>query len=59
MADFGTATAYDLVNEKGEFVAEITSPRLEISARALYQQAAELRGSSDYIRKKQRGREQE
>ena len=42
IADFGTATTYDLVNEKGEFIAEITSPGLEISARALWQQAAKL-----------------
>lgn len=42
IADFGTATTYDLVNEKGEFTAEITSPGLEISARALWQQAAKL-----------------
>ena len=42
IADFGTATTYDLVNEEGEFVAEITSPGLEISAKALWQQAAKL-----------------
>lgn len=29
IADFGTATTYDLVNEKGEFIAEITSPGLK------------------------------
>ena len=40
IADFGTATTYDLVNEEGEFVAEITSPGLEISDKALWQQAA-------------------
>lgn len=42
VADFGTATTYDLVNGQGEFTAEITAPGLEISAKALWQQAAKL-----------------
>lgn len=40
--DFGTATTYDLVDEKGAFIAGITSPGIEISARALWQDAAKL-----------------
>ena len=30
--DFGTATTYDLINEKGEFIAGITAPGIKISA---------------------------
>ena len=33
--DFGTATTYDLITEKGEFTAGITAPGLRISAKAL------------------------
>lgn len=40
--DFGTATTYDVVNEKGEFIAGITSPGIRISADALWQRAAQL-----------------
>lgn len=40
--DFGTATTYDVVNEKGEFIAGITSPGIKISADALWQRAAQL-----------------
>ena len=32
--DFGTATTYDLVTDKGEFVAGITAPGIRISAKA-------------------------
>lgn len=40
--DFGTATTYDIVNEKGEFIAGVTSPGIRISADALWQRAAQL-----------------
>lgn len=40
--DYGTATTYDLVNEKGEFVAGVTAPGIRISAKALWQDAAKL-----------------
>ena len=40
--DFGTATTYDVVNEKGEFIAGITSPGIRICADAMFQRAAQL-----------------
>ena len=40
--DFGTATTYDLVTEKGEFAAGITAPGLKISAKALWEDTAKL-----------------
>lgn len=40
--DFGTATTYDFVSEKGEFAYTIISPGLEISAQALWSQTAKL-----------------
>lgn len=40
--DFGTATTYDIVNEKGEFIAGITSPGIRICADALWRRAAQL-----------------
>ena len=40
--DFGTATTYDLVTEKGEFTAGITAPGLRISAKALWEDTAKL-----------------
>ncbi len=40
--DFGTATTYDLINEKGEFVAGITAPGIKISAKALWEDTAKL-----------------
>lgn len=40
--DFGTATTYDVVTEKGEFIAGITSPGIKISADALWGRAAQL-----------------
>ena len=42
IVDFGTATTYDLVNEKGELVAAITAPGIRSSAKALYGEAAML-----------------
>lgn len=40
--DFGTATTYDIVNEKGEFIAGITSPGIRITAESLWQKTAKL-----------------
>lgn len=40
--DFGTGTTYDVVNKKGEFIAAITSPGIQISADALWSKAAQL-----------------
>lgn len=40
--DFGTATTYDLVNDKGEFCAGITAPGIRISAKALWEDTARL-----------------
>lgn len=40
--DFGTATTYDVVNERGEFKYGITSPGIQISADALWQRTAQL-----------------
>lgn len=40
--DFGTATTYDLITEKGEFTAGITAPGMRISSEALWKQTAKL-----------------
>lgn len=40
--DFGTATTYDLITQKGEFAAGITAPGIRISSEALWTQAAKL-----------------
>ncbi len=40
--DYGTATTYDLVNAKGEFLAGVTAPGIRISAKALWEDAAKL-----------------
>lgn len=40
--DFGTATTYDFVSEKGEFRYGITSPGIQISADALWKRTAQL-----------------
>lgn len=40
--DFGTATTYDVVSEKGEFKYGITSPGIQISADAMWQRTAQL-----------------
>ncbi len=40
--DFGTATTYDLISEKGEFMAGITAPGLRMSAKALWEDTAKL-----------------
>ena len=40
--DFGTATTYDYITEKGEFAAGITAPGLRISDKALWEDTAKL-----------------
>ena len=40
--DFGTATTYDVISEKGEFKYGITSPGIVISADALWSKTAQL-----------------
>ncbi len=40
--DFGTATTYDVINEKGEYKYGITSAGIQISADALWQRTAQL-----------------
>lgn len=40
--DFGTATTYDLVDDKGSFLGGITAPGIRISAKALWEDAAKL-----------------
>ncbi|MDF9825559.1 type III pantothenate kinase [Breznakia sp. PF5-3] len=40
--DFGTATTFDYINEKGEFVGGVTSPGIEIGAQAMAAKAAKL-----------------
>lgn len=42
IANFGTATTYDVVNEKGEFIAGITAPGIKLCADALFNQTAKL-----------------
>lgn len=40
--DYGTATTYDLINEKGVFVAGVIAPGIRISAKALWEDTAKL-----------------
>jgi type III pantothenate kinase len=40
--DFGTATTFDVVSAKGEYVGGVIAPGLGISAEALFQRAARL-----------------
>lgn len=40
--DFGTASTFDYINEKGEFMYGITAPGLEITSQALSNMAAQL-----------------
>jgi type III pantothenate kinase len=42
VVDFGTATTFDCISEKGEYMGGIITPGLLISAEALYQQASKL-----------------
>lgn len=40
--DFGTATTFDYVDDKGCFLFKVTAPGIQISAEALFQNAAQL-----------------
>lgn len=40
--DFGTATTYDYVDETGCYLYKVTAPGIQISAEALFQNAAQL-----------------
>ena len=40
--DFGTATTYDVVSDKGTFEVAVTSPGIKITANALWNKAAKL-----------------
>ncbi len=40
--DYGTATTYDVVNEKGEYITCIIAPGIQVCAEAIYQRAAKL-----------------
>ncbi len=40
--DFGTATTYDVVSDKGVFEVAVTSPGIKITANALWNKAAKL-----------------
>ncbi len=42
VVDFGTATTWDVVSAKGEFLGGVIAPGLEISAEALFGRAAKL-----------------
>ena len=42
IVDFGTATKYEVVNERGEFIAAVFSPGIGISAEVLAEKAAQL-----------------
>jgi type III pantothenate kinase len=42
VVDFGTATTWDVVTPKGEYLGGIIAPGITISAEALYQHAAKL-----------------
>lgn len=42
IVDFGTATTFDYVSAKGEYVGGAIAPGLEVSGRALFERAAKL-----------------
>src|SRR5881394_1719067 len=42
VVDFGTATSFDVVSKKGEFIGGVIAPGLGISAEALFQRTARL-----------------
>jgi len=42
VADFGTATTFDVVSEKGEYLGGTISPGLQISTEALFERTAKL-----------------
>jgi type III pantothenate kinase len=42
VVDFGTATTWDVVNPRGEYLGGVIAPGIQISAEALYEHAAKL-----------------
>jgi len=42
VVDFGTATTFDIVSEKGEYVGGVIAPGIGISSQALFEKAAQL-----------------
>lgn len=42
VVDFGTATTFDVINAKGEYVGGVIAPGITISAEALFSQASRL-----------------
>lgn len=42
VVDFGTATTFDCISEKGEYMGGLITPGLTISAEALYREASKL-----------------
>ena len=42
IVDFGTATTFDVINERGEYLGGVITPGIMISADALFQRAAKL-----------------
>lgn len=42
VVDFGTATTFDAINSKGEYLGGVITPGISISADALFQRAAKL-----------------
>lgn len=42
VVDFGTATTFDAINEKGEYLGGVITPGITISSDALFQRAAKL-----------------
>ncbi len=42
IVDFGTATTFDAISEKGEYIGGVIAPGVKISAEALFQKASKL-----------------
>ncbi len=42
VVDFGTATTWDVITPRGEYLGGVIAPGVEISAQALYQRASKL-----------------
>ncbi|MGE0369827.1 MAG: type III pantothenate kinase, partial [Candidatus Dadabacteria bacterium] len=42
VVDFGTATTFDCISEKGEYMGGVITPGLTISSEALYREASKL-----------------
>lgn len=45
VVDFGTATTFDYISERGEYMGGVISPGIMISCEALFQKASKLPGS--------------